>query len=236
MFHRLASAWIRHGPRQFVRLALRNIGSLPSSVIQRLRRRPTEFDRNLGIETDELCWIGALDLDPRSESTRDAKWYAPSDISVFERALASVPMDPRVFTFVDYGSGKGRVLILAARLPFQRVIGVEFSASLHRIAEQNISQATKRIPLACQEVHSSCCDATAFNLPDGPLLCYFYNPFGPLIMQRVMDRLAHSLTVAPRPIFIVYVHPVHHEVIANNSCFQLVEKNYDFCTFRSTIP
>jgi hypothetical protein len=72
-----------------------------------------------------------------------------------------------------------------------------------------------------------CGDATAFNPPDGPLVCYLYNPFGSLIVQRVIDRLEESHKVAPRPIFIVYVNPVHSEVIAANTCFQVVEQNRD---------
>lgn len=236
IIHRLTDAWIRHGPRQFVRLALKNVGILPKQTIHLLGRRTAAFDRNLGIETEDICSIGSLDLDPRSESTRNARWYAPTDVSVFECAIASVSFDAREYTFVDYGSGKGRVLILAARLPFQRVVGVEFSAPLHKIAEENIRQAAQRIRLACQDVQLVCGDAVAFTPPEGPLFCYFYNPFGPLILQRVIDRLVQSLTTAPRPIFIVYVNPAHDDIIANSSSFQLVERNYNFSIFRSMIP
>jgi tRNA1(Val) A37 N6-methylase TrmN6 len=38
---------------------------------------------------------------------------------------------------VDYVSGMGKVLLLAARYPFRRVTGMEFSAELHKIAERN---------------------------------------------------------------------------------------------------
>ena len=33
-------------------------------------------------------------------------------------------MDHRQFTFIDLGSGEGRALMLAARHPFRRIIGV----------------------------------------------------------------------------------------------------------------
>ena len=236
MFHRVADAWIRHGPKQFVGLALKNVAALPKITVERLRRHPAEFDINLGIDTDGACSVGALDLDPRSESTRNATRYEATHISMFKRVLSSAPIDPRDFSFIDYGSGKGRVLILAAHFPFQKVIGIELSPSLHKIAEENIHRAAERTHLACTDVRSICGDATQFNPPDGPLVCYLYNPFGSLIVQRVMDRLEQSLRVAPRPIFILYVNPVHNEVIAASTCFQVVEQNSDFCTFRSTAP
>jgi hypothetical protein len=36
------------------------------------------------------------------------------------------------------GSGKGRALLVASELPFAKIIGVELSRELHRIAEQNL--------------------------------------------------------------------------------------------------
>jgi hypothetical protein len=53
-------------------------------------------------------------------------------------------IDPRDFTFTDFGSGEGRVLLIAAGLPFRAVVGVEFSAELNEIASR-ISYVFRRI-------------------------------------------------------------------------------------------
>src|SRR5215831_11087448 len=45
-----------------------------------------------------------------------------------------------VLPFIDLGSGKGRVLLIAAQYPFKSVVGVEFSGTLHKIAQTNISK------------------------------------------------------------------------------------------------
>jgi hypothetical protein len=47
------------------------------------------------------------------------------------------------FTFIDLGSGKGRVLLMAAAYGFKRIIGVEFMPELHRVAEENIRKYTE---------------------------------------------------------------------------------------------
>src|SRR5882724_11277495 len=43
------------------------------------------------------------------------------------------------YSFLDVGAGKGRALLLAAELPFRKVIGVELSEDLARVAQKNIT-------------------------------------------------------------------------------------------------
>jgi len=50
----------------------------------------------------------------------------------------------RDFTFVDLGSGKGRVLLMASHYPFKRIIGVEFIPELHQVAQENIRKYTEQ--------------------------------------------------------------------------------------------
>ena len=54
--------------------------------------------------------------------------------------MARLDVDHSEFTFVDYGLGKGRVLMLATEYPFKRIVGVEFSESLDRTARQNLTK------------------------------------------------------------------------------------------------
>lgn len=51
---------------------------------------------------------------------------------------------PKRATFVDFGAGKGRVLLLAAQYGFARVIGVEFAADLSRIARAIVATFRQR--------------------------------------------------------------------------------------------
>ncbi len=48
-------------------------------------------------------------------------------------------------TFLDYGSGKGRALLAAARFPFGRVIGVELNEGECEIARSNARIAVPRL-------------------------------------------------------------------------------------------
>ena len=49
--------------------------------------------------------------------------YQPTEPSLFHEMLSALKIDFREFTFIDLGSGKGRVLLMAADYPFRRIVG-----------------------------------------------------------------------------------------------------------------
>jgi SAM-dependent methyltransferase len=114
--------------------------------------------------------------------------------------LQAVPRDPEHFTFVDMGSGKGRVLLFAAQHGFSRVIGVEFAEELHLRALENAHAAEGHGP-AFEPVLG---DAGAFEFPLEPLVVHFNNPFLEPVMVRVLANLTRSYESKPRPVVVVY--------------------------------
>lgn len=149
------------------------------------------FDRRLGVDTR-----GYADLR-----------YEPTPADVFHEMIAKIPFDPRDFVFVDFGSGKGKVLMLAAQYPFRRVVGVELWEDLHRIALDNLKSFRKRAHCAA-EVTSVRMDAGDFPLPDTPLVLYFFNPFPEAVLTRVLSNLRESLARAPRRVYVLFYAPV----------------------------
>jgi hypothetical protein len=62
----------------------------------------------------------------------DSHIYAPVRAANAHAALRDLPIgDYAQYTFVDVGSGKGRMLFVAAEYRFRKVIGVEFATDLH---------------------------------------------------------------------------------------------------------
>ena len=109
-------------------------------------------------------------------------------------------------TFLDYGSGKGRVLAVAATRPFKRVIGVEMSAELCALSRQNLDFARGRRCGAVEIVHA---DATAYRVPTDVNVIYMYNPFTGHVLDTVTQQIRASLVEAPRKLRILYV--VHED-------------------------
>ena len=104
---------------------------------RRLREADRAFDAERQIDT--AAWVRTPDLVTESPNRRFAVRYQPSSVEEFSGLMAKLDVDHREFVFVDYGSGKGKVLMLAADLPFKRIVGVEFSPPLERIARENIA-------------------------------------------------------------------------------------------------
>jgi histone methylation protein DOT1 len=104
--------------------------------------------------------------------------------------------------FVDYGSGMGRVMIIAAQQPFRRVLGVEMSEELNDIARENLDRNRDR--LRCPDVEVISADATQWQVPDDLTIAYFYCPFPPHVFEEVLQQLFASLERRPRPLRLVY--------------------------------
>lgn len=148
-------------------------------------------------------------LDP-SDNTNlgSAREYLPSPRLVVSWILDGLREDYSRFTFVDFGSGRGRVLLAAAEKPFRAVRGVEFSGRLHAEAECNISNYPAD-RLGCRDVRSLCIDAAEYQLPEGDCILYFFNPFGADLLDQVLVRALDRAQSRKSRIILVYYNPVH---------------------------
>lgn len=195
------------------------IGELPGLIFKNIcyawehrndPKRISDFDSAYQVETDNIRETGSLDID--SPNIKHAVRYEPSPTDTVKSILTQLNLEWPQFTFVDFGAGKGRVLLLAAELPFQKIIGVEFSPELAEQANKNIinyrGPASVDDRLSCQ-----CLDAVDFAVPKQPLICYFYNPFGDAVLEKVLSNIMSSYAEFERDIYIIYVHPVHRAVI-----------------------
>ena len=162
-------------------------------------------ERRLGVETgDSEAWAGSL-TDPALSC------YEPISYQILDRALAALPASARSGAFLDYGCGKGRVVVAAAAYPFRRVTGIELLPELTAIARRNAEAARGRGRLRCGEVELLTTDATAYAVPEDVTAVFLFNPFRGPVMRAVLDRIAESLEATPRPLSVVYVQPCEDE-------------------------
>ncbi len=138
--------------------------------------------------------------------------YQPTDAALFQEMMASLPIDFSQFTFVDLGSGKGRTLLMASEYPFRRIVGVEILPELQRPAEENIAnyQSTTQ---QCTQVESVCGDANEFDLPEGPLLLYLFNPLPEAGLIQILENLEESQRRHPRAVYVLYQNPLLERVL-----------------------
>jgi hypothetical protein len=162
------------------------------------------FDRRYGVNT----W-GDIPLDELGVAPHDLErgngLYRQIDEKLFWEAMSLLKIDPSEFNFIDYGSGKGKVLVMASHLPFRNVIGIEFSSVLHEAAVANLRNFHST-DQRCGEISTVYGDAIEYCPPGGPLVCFFFNPFSPEVRVTVLEKLQSSWEAEPRPLYVVYTN------------------------------
>jgi SAM-dependent methyltransferase len=177
------------------------------------KRLPSEHQRNLafdaryGLSTATEVPLDETGIAPE-RAVEGNGVYRPLWEPEFHAALSRLqqrrPVRVDDFTFVDLGSGKGKLLLLAAHYPFAHILGVEYSPGLHAIAEQNL----RRYPSAerrCRTVQTVLADAATHPLPLGPLICFIFNSFDRPTMRRVMQKLDREAK-REDPVYVIYIN------------------------------
>jgi SAM-dependent methyltransferase len=140
------------------------------------------------------------------------------------------------FTFIDLGSGKGRVLLMAAPYGFKRIIGVEFMPEWHRVAEENIRKYTANCAVEnkpAAAIESLCMDARDFEFPAGPLVVYMFNPFPEPVLAAVLERLRQSLLKDSRPVFVGYRYLELERLLANSDWLEKIAETQQWAIYRN---
>jgi len=165
--------------------------------------------------------------------------YQPTEPAAFHEMLDALQQTPgpdqptlnfRDYTFIDLGSGKGRTLLMASDYPFRRIIGVELLPSLHEIAQQNLRQY-KSESQKCFTLESVCGDATAFPLPEDPLVIFLFNPFPESGMRQVVANLDQSLREHPRPVYVLYHNPLLEHTLSERGPLKKIAGTHQYSLF-----
>jgi SAM-dependent methyltransferase len=208
------------------------LDTLKSGVKERVRAcEDWWFDTSRHVQTSGLVQR------PRTAAQivgeiRDSHMYGPVRVANAHAALRDLPLggtqgggggDYSQYTFIDVGSGKGRVLFVAAEYPFRKVMGVEFSNALHDDALANLKQY-KFPKRRCADIEPVHADAREFEFPNDNLVIYLFNPFGPEVMERMLANLERSLKSHPRHVIVVMLWPDHSDVVERMAIMRVYRK------------
>ncbi|MGE0769805.1 MAG: class I SAM-dependent methyltransferase [Hyphomicrobiaceae bacterium] len=178
-----------------------------------IEERFEAFDARFGTDTSAPVF-------ERGQKT-SVHFYVPTTASVIYRILRSIPLQPNKFAFVDMGSGKGRALLVASEFPFTKIVGVELSEGLHRIAQENVTRY-KPASQQCTAFDLRCMDALDYSYENEPFVLFLFDPFGREILQSIIANLEASLRARPRDAYVVYVYPQYEDLLQNSPALQKV--------------
>jgi SAM-dependent methyltransferase len=170
------------------------------------------FDFKYNIETSSHVHLENLDFN--DEQKKHSYWYEGTYV-VQLRKLFNKLQIPKEKVFVDIGSGKGRVLLIAAEYGFKKIKGVELSPNLCEIAKKNVSvfMHKKKYNSDVEVINKN---ALHYNFMDDEDILFLYNPFGEHVLEQLLVNIKNSIERNKRSIKIIYVNPVHGNTIKEN--------------------
>lgn len=191
-------------------------------LIRRRIEAHERFDRRYGLDTQTPILAHRLEL--MAPGGKFAHRYEGTPIPLLRKIVRRIGTDLRRFTFIDLGSGKGRVLLIASQYPFNSVIGVEFSETLHKIAQANIARF---VDLGLTKIRPTSInmDAGALDFSTiGDKIIFCNNPFAGSLMLKVLDNLQCSLTQSRDDVILIYLTPISTEVSECLSKFKIIDQ------------
>ncbi len=181
------------------------------------------FDRKYG--TDTGGYLGPEDLVKGRANDALNHGYSAIAPSVFREScrrwretLPAVSGRIEAYSFVDVGAGKGRAILLAAELPFRKVIGVEISEELSRTAQKNLARWS-RVARTKAKIRVVQGDAAKFRWPRTPLLVYLYNPFACTLVAQMAENLAAAAASGSGLVDLLYVNPTCTDTLMSQGLF-----------------
>ena len=231
--HHTVKAWLQeHSAKAGLLPALKSLigvlwefalDSLPARRRQRYGDVDYDFDYHVNTTSATVDWRNRLLGLFHSP-------YQPTEPALFHKMLGSVVIDFRRFTFVDIGSGKGRVLLMASDYPFRRILGIELLPGLHQIAQENISKY-KSDWQKCFAIESVCADAREFVLPTEPLVLYLFSPLPESGLVRFLASLERSLRDHPRPLLLIYHNPLLEHLLLLKPILKKVSGTHQYSIY-----
>lgn len=199
-----------HGWPATCRRALRRLNRL---ILER------SFDWRYGVNTNDK-----LLLHEAYANNSDYHAYHPATYASVRECLKRIKIRPQEDVFIDFGCGKGRVLCVAARLPFRKVIGVELLPELSRVAWENINKMTDKV--VAQDVRIVTSKAAEFPVPHDASVIYFFNPFKGAELAAVIENIRRALLEKPRELKIIFNNPDEFERLVGTADWLFKEQEF----------
>jgi len=213
----------RHGVLGALKLVPKNVlfaaRNALSPNVRRRRAEGLEFDRTFGTKTQGVIPLGALGASLQ-QAHESQGYYAAVSHDRLRARLRRVPANVTGFTFIDYGAGMGRALLIASEYPFRRIVGVELLPMLADIAERNLKQY--RNPWQrCFSIEIFRGDAREFSPPGGNTVYLFNNPFGPEVLRQVLKRIERCHAGSDQ-VFAIYEIPRCSGAFASSGSWETI--------------
>lgn len=193
-----------------------------------------DFYFDIKYETDTCRKIKLDNLTIESYNRERGVDYQVTRVVPLKKLFNNIKlMIPADSLFVDFGCGKGRVLLIAAQFGFREVRGVEFAHELCEIAKNNcaVYKAKTAVRTEFQIIES---DVVDYVINTDENVFFMFNPFDEMVLRKVLNNIATSLKVQPRRTLIIYYNPKYGNFIEQHDNF-IKSEDFVFWGYNFTV-
>lgn len=164
------------------------------------RHLDQSFEKTYGLDTAGVAYLDGLSIESRNRGR--GNYYEGTRLMPLRRLIPQMrAMVAPDSALVDCGSGKGKVLLVAAECGVKQVRGVEFAKELCEIAASNWAKFDARKQSGSKvEIH--CSDILDYAIQPNDSMFFLFNPFDIRVLNALLDRIAESVERHPRTIVI----------------------------------
>jgi len=171
-------------------------------------RHEIRGEKKYGIDTSRINDLKKLSV--KGDNRSHAQLYQGANYFLLEAVFEFLQDVGGTRNIIDFGSGKGRVIAVAAWYDFHKITGIEFAKELCDEARKNITPIQKKFPeKIINVIHANAVD---HKIEEDTDVFFFFNPFDEVVMLEVAKNILRSLNENPREAFVVYINPLHQEI------------------------
>ena len=155
-----------------------------------------------------------LDLEIKYSSKENGFRYEGTNRTAFFKIFKNLQINKSDYTFIDLGCGKGLALLLALKVGFKKVIGVEFSGELSEISICNLQKyiINNKLTDVIYTIYNQ--DVVEFKPPFGNLVFFMCNPFDEKIINASFSAYKKYFD-KNSSIYIIYINALYKEELLN---------------------
>jgi len=180
---------------------------------------------------EQYCFVSTSEHIPLSivrvphQLRRSGHDYRPTPRLVFHWAMELIPETVQRYEFIDYGAGRGRVLLMASNYPFEKITGAEIAEELAGDCLLNIAQYPRSL-MKCRDISCEHLSALRLPVPEGEAVFFLNNPFNHSMFERVIGQIVRSYKQDPRLLYVACVDMNGDDVFEDTGVFERIPMSF----------
>jgi len=125
------------------------------------------------------------------KSTDNYKHYSPAYSSLIVESIRNLNIKYENYNFIDLGSGKGKVTLIASKFRFKKIIGVELYKKLINAAKENqkIFFSKKWNKTYKCKIEYVCKDAEKYSIKMDKNIYFMFDPFTEKKLKKILKKI-----------------------------------------------